>query len=53
MAEGSSELKGPDFEHGCEIASLADGGMLLGHAFGEGILVARKMTEQVWIATWS
>lgn len=45
MAEGSSELKGPNFEHGCEIASLADGRMLLGHAFGEGILVARRGSE--------
>jgi NADPH-dependent 2,4-dienoyl-CoA reductase/sulfur reductase-like enzyme/nitrite reductase/ring-hydroxylating ferredoxin subunit len=45
MAEASGELKGPDFEHGCKIASLADGEMLLGHAFGEGILVARRGDE--------
>jgi NADPH-dependent 2,4-dienoyl-CoA reductase/sulfur reductase-like enzyme/nitrite reductase/ring-hydroxylating ferredoxin subunit len=45
MAEASGELKGPDFEHGCEIGRLADGEMLLGHAFGEGILVARRGDE--------
>ena len=42
MAETSTELKGPDFEQGCEIAKLAEGEMLLGHAFGEAILVARR-----------
>ena len=44
MAEGG-ELKGPDFEQGCEIASVRDGEMLLGHAFGEGILVAKRGDE--------
>src|SRR5438270_11452733 len=42
MAETSTELKGPDFEQGCEIAKLSEGEMLLGHAFGEAILVARR-----------
>jgi NADPH-dependent 2,4-dienoyl-CoA reductase/sulfur reductase-like enzyme/nitrite reductase/ring-hydroxylating ferredoxin subunit len=42
MPETSTELKGPDFEQGGEIAKLADGEMLLGHAFGEAILVARR-----------
>src|SRR6187399_2414854 len=42
MAETSTELKGPDFEKGCEIAKLAEGEMLLGHAFGKAILVARR-----------
>src|SRR4051794_29793649 len=41
MAEGSSELEGPDFEKGCETENLRDGEMLLGHAFGEPVLVAR------------
>jgi apoptosis-inducing factor 3 len=41
MAEASSELKGPDFQKGCEIYKLTDGEMLLGHAFGETILAAR------------
>jgi apoptosis-inducing factor 3 len=42
MAEASSELEGPDFEKGCQIGTVPDQGMLLGHAFGEAILVARK-----------
>src|SRR5881628_954202 len=45
MAEASSELEGPDFEAGCEIESVDDRGMLLGHAFGEAILVARQGSE--------
>jgi len=42
MAETSTELKGPEFEQGCEIVELIEGKMLLGHAFGEAILVARR-----------
>jgi len=42
MAEESSELEGPDFEKGVEIETVADGEMLLGHAFGEPVLVARR-----------
>lgn len=42
MAESSSELEGPDFAKGCKIDELGDGEMLLGHAFGEAILVARQ-----------
>ena len=42
MAEASRELEGPDFEKGCDIDEVPDGGMLLGHAFGEAILVARQ-----------
>ena len=45
MAEGSSELEGPDFEKGCETEKLRDGEMLLGHAFGEPVLVARRGEE--------
>src|SRR5882762_10546638 len=45
MAEASSELEGPDFEKGCSINDLADGEMLLGHAFGEPVLVARRGEE--------
>jgi len=45
MAETSHELEGPDFEAGCEIERVDDGGMLLGHAFGEAILVARQGSE--------
>src|SRR5438876_8076672 len=42
MAEASSDLEGPDFEKGFGIDTVPDGGMLLGHAFGEPILVARQ-----------
>jgi NADPH-dependent 2,4-dienoyl-CoA reductase/sulfur reductase-like enzyme/nitrite reductase/ring-hydroxylating ferredoxin subunit len=42
MAEESSELEGPDFEKGVETSEIADGEMLLGHAFGEAVLVARR-----------
>jgi NADPH-dependent 2,4-dienoyl-CoA reductase/sulfur reductase-like enzyme/nitrite reductase/ring-hydroxylating ferredoxin subunit len=45
MAEASSELHGPDFEKGCKIDEVADGKMLLGHAFGEQILIARRGEE--------
>ena len=42
MAEASSKLEGPDFEKGCQIDKVPDEGMLLGHAFGEAILAARR-----------
>jgi len=45
MAEASSELEGPDFEKGCETEKVRDGEMLLGHAFGEPVLVARRGEE--------
>ena len=42
MAESSGKLEGPDFAKGCKIDELGEGKMLLGHAFGEPILVARR-----------
>ena len=45
MAEASQDLEGPDFEDGCDIGKVPDGGMLLGHAFGEAVLVARRGDE--------
>jgi apoptosis-inducing factor 3 len=45
MAEAAHDLEGPNFEEGCEIQRLSDRGMLLGHAFGEAILVARRGDE--------
>jgi NADPH-dependent 2,4-dienoyl-CoA reductase/sulfur reductase-like enzyme/nitrite reductase/ring-hydroxylating ferredoxin subunit len=45
MAEASSELEGPDLEKGSNINDIADGTMLLGHAFGEPVLVARRGDE--------
>src|SRR5438270_1693501 len=45
MAEASGDLEGPDFEKGFNIDDVADGKMLLGHAFGEAVLVARRGDE--------
>src|SRR5438876_6665867 len=45
MAENAEKLEGPDFEKGCELDKLAEGEMLLGHAFGEPVLVARRGDE--------
>ena len=42
MAEASNELSGPDFEKGYGTEKLRDGEMLLGHALGEAVLVARR-----------
>ena len=42
MAEASSELEGPDFEKGYETEKLGEGTMVLGHAFGEAVLVAKR-----------
>src|SRR5882762_7349793 len=42
MAEASSELEGPDLEKGYETENVREGEMLLGHAFGEPVLVARR-----------
>src|SRR5437773_456431 len=42
MAKESNELEGPDFEKGVASETVADGKMLLGHAFGEAVLVARR-----------
>src|SRR5258707_971674 len=42
MAEASSELEGPDFEKGSGTENVREGEMLLGHAFGEAVLVARR-----------
>src|SRR5438552_7809736 len=45
MSEDSPELTGVDFEKGIRIDDVADGTMLLGHAFGEAVLVARRGAE--------
>jgi NADPH-dependent 2,4-dienoyl-CoA reductase/sulfur reductase-like enzyme/nitrite reductase/ring-hydroxylating ferredoxin subunit len=45
MAEASSEPEGPDFEKGFKIDDITDGKMLLGHAFDEAVLVARRGDE--------
>src|SRR5688500_16927149 len=41
MGGNQQELKGPDLSSGVPIGDVADGGMLLGHANGEAVLVAR------------
>jgi len=45
MAEAAGKLEGLDFEKGCRIDEVADGQMVLGHAFGEPVLVARRGDE--------
>src|SRR5438552_9673158 len=45
MAGASNELEGPDLEKGYKIGELADGTMLLGYAFGEPVLVAKRGAE--------
>lgn len=39
MGGGNTELQGPDLEKGVSSASLIDGKPLLGHAFGEGVVL--------------
>jgi len=45
MAQNAEKLEGRDFEKGCDLDKLAEGEMLLGHAFGEPVLVARRGGE--------
>src|SRR5437660_1199066 len=45
MAEASNELEGPDLEKGYKIGELVDRTMLLGYAFGEPVLVAKRGAE--------
>ncbi len=42
---GETKLTGPDLAQGIAIADVADGGVLLGHAQGEAVLVARRGAE--------
>ena len=45
MSEEKTKLDGPDFAQGVALSSLADGAMLLGHAHGEPVLLARRGDE--------
>jgi len=45
MGGGEQELKGPDLAAGVPSGDLADGAMLLGHADGEAVLLARRGDE--------
>ena len=40
-----TKLSGPDLTQGVASSSLADGKMLVGHADGEAVLLARRGTE--------
>jgi apoptosis-inducing factor 3 len=42
MGSGESELVGPDLAAGIDAAGIADGAMVLGHANGEPVVVARR-----------
>jgi NADPH-dependent 2,4-dienoyl-CoA reductase/sulfur reductase-like enzyme/nitrite reductase/ring-hydroxylating ferredoxin subunit len=41
----TSKLNGPDLTQGVELATIPDGSMLLGHALGEPVLLARRGAE--------
>ena len=45
MGGGQEELKGPDLSSGIPLGDLGDGAMLLGHAEGESVLLARRGEE--------
>src|SRR3954471_24210310 len=45
MGGGQQELKGPDLSAGIPASDLADGAMLLGHAEGDAVLLARSGDE--------
>jgi apoptosis-inducing factor 3 len=45
MSGSDQKLSGPDLEQGVDTKLLADGAMLLGHALGESVLVARRGAE--------
>ena len=47
MAEGETNLSGPDLAHGIPSESLADGQMLVGHARGKPVLLVRT-GEQIF-----
>ena len=45
MSESTPSLKGDDFAQGVAVDRIADGGMLLGHAHGEAVILARRCDE--------
>ena len=42
MSEPTSDLSGPDLANGIELSALASDSLLLGHAHGEAVLLARS-----------
>ena len=45
MGAEKTKLSGPDFTQGVEISTIPDGTMLLGHANGEPVILARRGDE--------
>ncbi|MGH7113966.1 MAG: FAD-dependent oxidoreductase [Stellaceae bacterium] len=45
MSEEKAKLSGPDLTQGVELSTIPDGTMLLGHAQGEPVLLARRGNE--------
>ena len=45
MSEEKPKLSGPDLTQAIELTTIPDGGMLLGHAQGEPVLLARRGNE--------
>jgi apoptosis-inducing factor 3 len=45
MSETTNALNGPDLVNGVALLQIADGAMLLGHAHGEPVLLARRGDE--------
>jgi Rieske [2Fe-2S] domain len=45
MSEEKVKLSGPDLTQGIELSTIPDGTMLLGHAQGEPVLLARRGDE--------
>jgi NADPH-dependent 2,4-dienoyl-CoA reductase/sulfur reductase-like enzyme/nitrite reductase/ring-hydroxylating ferredoxin subunit len=45
VSEEKAKLSGPDLTQGVELSTVPDGTMLLGHAFGEPVLLARRGDE--------
>jgi nitrite reductase/ring-hydroxylating ferredoxin subunit len=45
MSSQDQQLSGPDLKEGIAATELSDGGMLLGHADGEAVLLAKRGAE--------
>ncbi|MEG3148244.1 FAD-dependent oxidoreductase, partial [Sphingomonas sp. RT2P30] len=45
MSDEKPKLSGPDLTQAIELSTIPDGGMLLGHALGEPVLLARRGNE--------
>jgi len=45
MSDAAKTLSGPDLASGVELSKISDGAILLGHAHGESVLLARRGGE--------